>query len=61
MTHPKHTGLARRPNEGTLWRAIDKPLWGDAHPHSGSTRLRFWAGTALIGPRSRAVVLIGLQ
>jgi hypothetical protein len=22
---------------------------------------RFWAGTALIGPRSRAVVLIGLQ
>jgi hypothetical protein len=36
MTHPKHRGLARRPNGRTLWRAIDEPLSGDARPHSGS-------------------------
>ena len=61
MTHPKHTGLANRPNGCPLWRAIDKPLSGDGRPRSGKPAVRFWAATALIGPRNRALVLIGLS
>jgi hypothetical protein len=61
MTHPKHTGLANRPNGCPLWRAIDKPFSGNARPHSGKPALPFWAGMALVGPRSRALVLIGIQ
>jgi hypothetical protein len=61
MTHSKHTGLANRPNEGTLWRAIDKPFSGDPALTRGSPLRRFWGDTALIGPRSRALVFVRLQ
>jgi hypothetical protein len=39
--HPKHTGLANRPNGCTLWRAIDTPFSGNDRPHSGKPAVPF--------------------
>jgi hypothetical protein len=59
MTHPKHTGPVRCPDANAFRRAIDRPLWRDARPHSGRAQPGFSAGAALIGSRRRALVPIG--
>jgi hypothetical protein len=61
MTHPKHAGLQTVLTDvrfGT--RSISCYRVMPALTQ-GSPLRRFWADTALIGPHSRAVVLIGLQ
>jgi len=61
MTHPKHTGLANRPNGVRFGARSISRFRAMPALTQGSPLRRFWAGTALIGPRSRALVLIGLQ